>query len=115
MQFFFVCLGLLWRVLPTWANVEKIIFLTPSVNPETAYLDLTTLNLDVLSPNKKTIRRHLPATFANSTNQVGTTTWLLLENLVGQQRYEVRICWAATVSLKSFLIYPWPLIFFSTK
>lgn len=104
MRFLFVCLGLLWRPLPTWANVEKIIFLAPSVVSTKAYVNLTTLDLDVLSPSKKVIRRRLPASFANSTNPQGTTTWLLLEDLVGKQRYELRLCWAATVSLRPFMI-----------
>lgn len=98
MQFFLVCLGLLWRTIPAWGNVEKTIFLAPSLVPTKAHYSLAALNLDVLSPSKKAIRRRLPASFANLTNPQGSTTWFLLENLVSQQRYEVRVCWAATVS-----------------
>lgn len=116
MRFFFVCLGLLWRTLPTWANVEKTVFVTPSVVSKTTHIDLTALDFDVLSPNKKVIHRRLPATFPNSTNPLGTTTWLLLENLVGQRRYEVRVCWAATVSLKLFIgLFPIFFSWFRTK
>ena len=103
MQFFFICLGLLWRTISARANVEKTIFLAPSVVPTKAHYSLAALNLDVLSPSKKAIRRRLPASFANLTNPQGSTTWFLLENLVSQQRYEVRVCWAATVSQGSFI------------
>lgn len=110
MQLLFVCLGLLWRTLPTWANVEKTIFLAPSFMPIQINYDLAALNLDVLSPSKKALRRRLPASFANSTNPQGSTTWFLLENLVSQQRYEVRVCWTATVSqrplIKLLVVFP---------
>lgn len=101
MRLIFICLGLLWSVLSTVANVEKTVFLTPAV-PSTSHIDLGVLDLDVLSPSKRVIRRRLPAIFANSTYPLGTITWLLLEDLAGQQRYEVRVCWAATVCLKPF-------------
>jgi hypothetical protein len=102
MRLIFICLGLLWSVLSTVANVEKTVFLTPSAVPSTSHIDLGVLDLDVLSPSKRVIRRRLPAIFANSTYPLGTITWLLLEDLAGQQRYEVRVCWAATVCLKPF-------------
>lgn len=98
MRFIFPGLAL-WRTLPTWANVEKVIFLTPAATTN-SLINLAVFDVAILSPSERVINRRLPVAFANSTDPLGTTTWLQLEALTGQQRYEVRVCWAATVSLK---------------
>ncbi len=79
------------------ANVEKTIFLGPQ--PETIPSQppsLDTLRLDVLEPGSWSVRTHVAAEFPRAGAE-GKATWLLLDNLAAGQRYEVRICWAATV------------------
>lgn len=81
-------------------NVEKVIFLGPESidihNPQ-QQPNIDTLKLETLSPLKTTLRRQLPAAFPSPTLPRGTEAWFLLDNLQSKQRYEVRICWAATV------------------
>lgn len=81
------------------ANVEKTIFTTArSINAPKEHPNRQDLRLDALSPSRWRLRRELPSSFPIAAKSRGTETWLLLERLVEQQRYEVRICWAATVS-----------------
>ncbi|KAI6355957.1 hypothetical protein MCOR25_008040 [Pyricularia grisea] len=88
---------------PVAANVEKIIFLGPdTINVPHQSPTIADLGLDVLSPdsaNTRSIRTYLEAEFPGKDEQglrKGKTTWLLLDNLKPGQRYEVRVCWAAT-------------------
>ncbi|PLN77937.1 hypothetical protein BDW42DRAFT_175996 [Aspergillus taichungensis] len=83
----------------TSANVEKTIFLAPSpVLIPALTPNLDDLGLQRLSPSVSYLRTQLNASFPNSTNQDdGTDTWYFLENLTPGQRYEVRLCWLATV------------------
>ncbi|KAI1428765.1 hypothetical protein F5Y12DRAFT_630850 [Xylaria sp. FL1777] len=86
-------------ILPyVWANTEKTIFLGPSpVDLESeAYPSLDYLRLVSLNPNKFTVRTHLKAEFPGSALRHGAPSWFLLHNLTEGQRYEVRVCWAAT-------------------
>lgn len=87
---------------PALGNVEKVIFLGPEPvdihNPQ-LQPNIDSLRLEVLSPLNTTIRRQVAATFPSPTLPKGTETWFLLDRLRLQQRYEVRICWAATVRL----------------
>ena len=83
------------------ANVEKTIFITPNfTHAPQEHLNLEDLRLDVLSPLSRSLRREIIASFPLAARSRGTETWLLLEKLKEQQKYEVRICWAATVSQK---------------
>ncbi|PHH51520.1 hypothetical protein CFIMG_008702RA00001 [Ceratocystis fimbriata CBS 114723] len=112
--------------LPVAANTEKTIFSAPDARPiPLAHPTLADLNLPVLMPlpqNASQLRTHLAAAAAAGipglTNNPGTDldedgshqdgdkagnnapsmfdTWMLLDNLTPGQRYEVRICWAAT-------------------
>lgn len=91
---------LVWNALQVLANVEKTIFLAPpaiSISP--SHPNLEDLFLDVLTPapSRWRLRRQVAASFATSTDPRGNETWLLLEGLEEKRRYEVRICWAATV------------------
>ncbi len=98
--------SLIWCT-PVLGNVEKTIFLGPEPveihNPQ-QQPNIDSLRLEVLSPLNATLRRQLPAAFPNLTSPKGTETWFLLDRLRQQQRYEVRICWAATVRLV-FLLF----------
>ncbi|KAF7556492.1 hypothetical protein G7046_g6287 [Stylonectria norvegica] len=81
------------------ANTEKVIFLGPApVNIPLASPSLADLHLDVFSPDALTLRRNLSRTFPEEAGEVaaGTTSWFLLDDLRPGQRYELRVCWAAT-------------------
>ncbi|KAK3320905.1 hypothetical protein B0T19DRAFT_430900 [Cercophora scortea] len=80
-------------------NVEKTIFLGPasSIIP-LAHPTLSDLHIDTLTPSTRqssSLRTRLAAAFPDSASQ-GIATWLLLDELTAGQRYEVRVCWAAT-------------------
>jgi len=79
------------------ANTEKTIFIAPpqrSISEQLAHLKLHALN-----PASSSLRAALPVAFpiaeANKQAQ-GVQSWYLLSNLNPGQRYEVRVCWAAT-------------------
>ncbi|WYZ37398.1 hypothetical protein EsH8_II_000904 [Colletotrichum jinshuiense] len=79
------------------ANTEKVIFLGPeTVNLPTAPPTINDLGLDALTPVDWSQRLDLQASFPAQNSPSGTTTWLLLTNLTQGQRYELRVCWAAT-------------------
>ncbi|KAL8368372.1 hypothetical protein RB599_004023 [Gaeumannomyces hyphopodioides] len=93
-------LGALALAQQAAANVEKTIFLGPeTINVPQQGPAFDNLRLHVLSPAADlAIRTHLQAEFPNSTSgSPGRATWLLLDDLTPGQRYEVRVCWAATV------------------
>lgn len=86
--------------LAALGNVEKVIFLAPpSISIPSSHSNLQDLYLDVLSTplSLLSLRRQLPASFPSPTDPRGNETWLLLEGLEVGRRYEVRICWLATV------------------
>lgn len=92
---------------PTHANTEKAIFLAPEeINVPLTHPTITDLNLPTLTPNSSTLRTKLSASFPSPSSPLGTSTWLILDNLTPSQRYEVRICWAAIVKPP-----PSPLLF----
>lgn len=87
------------------ANVEKLIFLgppplqTPSDFPLLADISY----LERLSPAASDVRRKLHSTFPHSPPLTEPSeAFILLADLKEGQRYEVRICWPATVNLRSF-------------
>ena len=80
------------------ANVEKTIFIAPSAL--TIPLDHPTfenLHLQTLSPENSTIRTQLHREFPSDNSPRGPESWFILSDLTEGQRYEVRICWPATV------------------
>ena len=102
--------GLLCIVTQTWtvnANVEKTIFLGPSpVTLDNARPGLDDVHLNALSPSETILSTHIPVHFPTHAVPRGLESWYLLRRLAHGQRYEVRICWPATVSrlfLPSFL------------
>lgn len=97
---------LLAAVTHAWtvhANVEKTIFLGPP--PTHTPHDppaLDDLRLDVLTPKDAPIlETQLPVQFPTKTAPRGLDSWYLLQDLEEGRRYEVRICWPATVRWKS--------------
>ena len=91
-------LGLLLSSLAS-ANVEKVIFLGPEPVPEPQLsFNGPQLRLETLSPQKTSLQQTLLARFPATTDpRTLSETWILLDNLRKDQRYEVRICWSATV------------------
>ncbi|KAL2260779.1 hypothetical protein VTK26DRAFT_5133 [Humicola hyalothermophila] len=88
---------LLLLIAPILANVEKTIFLGPEpVNARLSHSLLSTLTLHTLTPTNGAIRARLAAQFPSTTHPSGTATWLILDKLTPNQRYEVRVCWPAT-------------------
>lgn len=100
MRFLAYLQSLAWCIFPTvLGNVEKTIFLAPepiNINKQLRP-NLDTLRLGVISPSGSSIRRQLSASFPRANTPKGTSAWFLLQELNQGQRYEVRICWAATV------------------
>lgn len=81
------------------ANTEKTIFLGPeTVKIPLAHPTLSDLRLDTLTPGNGTMRTRLGAQFPFKDDPSGTATWLILDQLTAHQRYEVRVCWPASVS-----------------
>ena len=90
--------SLAWCILLVHGNVEKTIFLAPeAIQIPQQHPNIGDLNLEELSPSKSELRRQLPAAFPSPATPKGTEAWFLLDRLTQHQRYEVRICWAATV------------------
>lgn len=93
-----ILLYICFLAAPAVANVEKEIFTAPkSVAFENVRPNLIDLHLETLSPKKLAIRTSLPVSFPARKHPFGTHSWYLLHGLRPGQRYEVRICWAATV------------------
>lgn len=90
---------LLLQACHVFANTEKVIFLGPSnLQVPAAHPTLDDLHLESISPKHWSLRTHVEAEFPSNASEYGQTSWYLLERLQEGQRYEVRICWAATVS-----------------
>ncbi|SPQ27524.1 a97afc63-925f-4fea-8850-79924f5c7152 [Thermothielavioides terrestris] len=85
---------------PVCANTEKTIFLGPKpVNVGLSHPTLSNLRLDTLTtltPDNGTIRTQLSAQFPSAEQPSGAATWLILDRLTPNQRYEVRVCWPAS-------------------
>jgi hypothetical protein len=84
-----------WRVN---ANVEKTIFLAPSAvvlpHDQPSLSDLRIHSLSHLQP---ILPSQLPVLFPSASLPHGVESWYLLQHLDAGRRYEVRICWPATV------------------
>lgn len=92
----------IFLAVPASANVEKTILTAPdSVNFGDARPNLIDLRLDILSPQRLSVRTALPVVFPTEKHPRGLSSWYTLNSLRPGQRYEVRICWAATVSSNS--------------
>ncbi|KAK1836152.1 hypothetical protein QBC39DRAFT_297050 [Podospora conica] len=82
---------------PSLANTEKDIFLGPDPVPiPLAHPTLSDLHIDTLTPASSSLRTRLAASFPSPSHPKGEPAWLILDDLTPGQRYEVRVCWAAT-------------------
>jgi hypothetical protein len=80
------------------ANVEKTIFTAPALLPIPQQKpSLADLRLPVLTPDNSEIRTNLSRIFPSKAKDYasGAVTWVLLDDLNPDQRYEFRVCWAA--------------------
>ncbi|TKA74872.1 hypothetical protein B0A55_05040 [Friedmanniomyces simplex] len=92
------CMTLLFVLLlaPAQANTEKVIFLSPPaviISPSGPSFEQ--LHLQSITPEKSSLRLSLPPAFPSEEHQRGLDAWYMLRNLNPNQRYEVRVCWAA--------------------
>lgn len=95
----YILILLLLQCIAVAGNTEKAIFLGPSqLQVPVTHPTLEDLHLETLSPRHGFLRTNIQAAFPADTSRYGQSTWLLLRALREGQRYEVRICWAATVS-----------------
>ncbi|KAI1973216.1 hypothetical protein LOZ53_001074 [Ophidiomyces ophidiicola] len=88
------------------ANVEKTIFTAPPASLTrwpSSMSDIQSVglkNLDILSPSISSIRKRLEAAFPSEQTPLGIQSWFFLADLNPGQRYELRICWIATVTVE---------------
>ena len=105
---------LLWTV--ALANVEKVIFSAP---PSISHTKIHVSELaGTLSPANLRIRTKLPIAFPTEESPRGIESWVKLEDLNPGARYEVRICWLATVSnilLSLFYFSSYLIAMYSSK
>ncbi|CAL3967039.1 hypothetical protein PZA11_003466 [Diplocarpon coronariae] len=88
---------LLTQTCAVLANTEKTIFIGPrSFQIPAEHPTLKDLHLDSLSPQQWSLRTHVNTEFPTNSSQYGQASWFLLHRLQEGQRYEVRVCWAAT-------------------
>lgn len=101
------------QVLPVFSNTEKVIFVGPSsLKIPVQHPTLEDLQLEALSPHHASLRTRIQAQFPSAESIYGQHSWYLLHGLTEGQRYEVRICWAATVRL--LVLLPTKLILAAT-
>ncbi|TQS38746.1 hypothetical protein Golomagni_00743 [Golovinomyces magnicellulatus] len=86
------------KIVGVSANTEKVLITGPKLDKISL---LESLSLDyfqfrTLSPEYGALRTYLPAEFPTCSSIHGRESWVLLHELTEGQRYEVRICWAAT-------------------
>lgn len=88
------------------ANTEKVIFLG-RVNKASKDFSgaLNSIDLTKLSPSHSKKRLSLPVAFPSLEKPNGVDSWYILSNLTQDQRYEVRVCWAAIVCVVSRRYY----------
>ncbi|KAK0842649.1 hypothetical protein LTR03_009129 [Friedmanniomyces endolithicus] len=94
-----VCMTVLFGLLlaQAHANTEKVIFISPpAVSITSSGPSFEQLHLPHITPEKSSLRLSLPAAFPSEKQPRGLDTWYMLRSLIPSQRYEVRVCWAAT-------------------
>lgn len=81
------------------ANTEKAIFLAPPTDTLSEIYDWSSIEHKTLTPSNPILRTSLPVAFPTTERPHGLDSWYELAELEEGRRYEVRICWAATVRL----------------
>ena len=92
----YLAIGLVCLLYPAAANVEKEIFLGPSASTDVPLLGgrlIPRLANSEHCSNCRAIRTRLDTSFVGK----GAEHWVRIDGLEEGRRYEVRICWAATV------------------
>jgi hypothetical protein len=85
------------------ANTEKAIFIAPNAITFTdSNPTLDALQLHTLTHSDSALRTSLNVAFPSEETPQGSDHWFLLQDLNPQQRYELRVCWAAIVRILSF-------------
>lgn len=79
------------------ANTEKVIFTAPPRDTLSELYDIGEEAFRTLTPSKPTLRASLPVAFPTTDRPNGLDSWYRLEDVEEDRRYEVRVCWAATV------------------
>lgn len=98
MRWMILAYQVLWIAF-AYANVEKTIFLAPGQTTIPAnQLSFDQLQLESLTPYKPILHRQLQGIFPTENEPRGAASWYLLDSLNEHQRYELRVCWLATVS-----------------
>ncbi|KAK0919839.1 hypothetical protein LTR91_010671 [Friedmanniomyces endolithicus] len=93
------CMTVLFVLLlaQAYANTEKVIFVSPpAVSITSSGPSFEQLHLPHITPKNSSLRLSLPAAFPSEKQSRGLDTWYMLRSLNPSQRYEVRVCWAAT-------------------
>lgn len=80
------------------ANTEKVIFTAPPRDTLSELYDLKEEAFQTITPSAPVLRASLPVAFPTIDRPQGLDSWYRLEGLQEDRRYEVRVCWAATVS-----------------
>lgn len=97
-----LCVALLCLVTlaaPVAANVDKAVFRAPQPVTRPNGLD----GLPTLSPLLALVPAQLPVRWPSDAQPRGKASWYLLAGLHPGRRYELRVCWPATVSRPSLL------------
>src|SRR5262249_3798663 len=88
----FLLLHLAQRVV---SNTEKAIFRAPALHQPST---LQTFRIaGSLSPTSSHLHTQLAVAFPHKEHPRGTDSWYFLRDLVPGKRYELRVCWLATV------------------
>jgi len=88
------------------ANTEKAIFTAPdAISFTDSGPTLDVLQLQSITHSDNSLRTSLDVVFPTPETPQGSDHWFLLRDLNPQQRYELRVCWAAVVCTFS-LLYP---------
>jgi len=94
-------LCLLFIPFTVLANTEKVVFLSPDqltfVNREDDSTFQPSCVQDTLSPSKRQLHTQLQVAFPSEEDPRGSENYYLLNGLEPGRRYEVRVCWSATV------------------
>lgn len=89
------------------ANTEKAIFTAPdAVSFTDSNPTLDALQLQSLTHSDNALRTSLKVVFPSEDKTQGSDHWFLLRDLNPQQRYELRVCWAAIVRTLSIWMCP---------
>ncbi|EEH17255.2 hypothetical protein PABG_07342 [Paracoccidioides brasiliensis Pb03] len=91
------------------ANVEKVIFTALKPSPLLLHQSLfDDLEIERLSPHRPSVRTYLSAAFPSKEAPLGFESWFYLDSLKPGQRYEVRICYLATLNHLRHISYSNP-------